>query len=48
MWKMSAIHIPVENMTALSCLLKMGVTNLGVTTRQVITITYENLPGNLN
>ena len=59
MWKMSAIHIQVNNMTALSYLLKMGGTKNPVLMQvskeiwkflfgQGIAITAEHLPGNLN
>ena len=59
MWKMSAIHIQVDNMTALSYLLKMGGTKNPELMQiskdiwefllgQEITITAEYLPGNLN
>ena len=58
-WKMSAIHIQVDNMTALSYLLKMGGTknpDLMQISKEIweilfgqgITITAKNLPGNLN
>ena len=59
MWKMSAIHIQVDNMTALSYLLKMGGTknpDLIQVSKEIwefllgqwITITAKHLPGNLN
>ena len=59
MWKMSTIHIQVDNMTALTYLLKMGgIKNpelmqiskeiSGFPFGQRITITAEYLPGNLN
>ena len=59
MWKLSAIHIQVDNMTALTYLLKMGGTKnpelmqiskevWGFLLGQGITITAEHLPGNLN
>ena len=58
-WKMSAIHIRVDNMAALSYLLKMGGTKnpeLMQISKEIwefileqrITITDEHLPGNLN
>ena len=59
MWKMSAVHIQVDNMTALSYLLKMGGTKnpeLMQISKEIwefllgqgITITAEYLPGNIN
>ena len=59
MWEMSAIHIQVDNMTALSYLLKMGGTknpDLMQISKEIweflfeqgITITAKHLPGNLN
>ena len=57
MWKMLAIHFQVDNMTALTYLLKMGWTKnpeLMQISKEIwefiqgIMITVENLPGNLN
>ena len=59
MWKMLAIHIQVDNMAALSYLLKMGGTKNPDLMQipkeiwefllgQVITITAKHLPGNLS
>ena len=59
MWKMLAIHIQVDNTTALSYLLKMGGTknpDLMQISKEIweflfgqgITITAKHLPGNLN
>ena len=60
MWKILAIRIQVDNMTALSYLLKMGGTKnpdlmqqiskeiWEFLLRQGITITTKHLPGNLN
>ena len=59
MWKMLAIHIQVDNMTALSYLLKMGGTknpDLMQISKEIweflpgpgMTITAKHLPGNPN
>ena len=60
MWKILAIHIQVDNLTALSYLLKMGGTKNPNLMQQIskeiwefllgqgITITTRHFPGNLN